>query len=116
MSEEILDFEDFLERVQGDTELLMELLDIFVNDFQEKRQALGEAFKNNDCQGVEHIAHFLKGSCGNISAEALRKIFFELEQMGRSQKLENRDYYLDAIDQQFEKLAVRIGEIRRKYP
>jgi len=42
MSEEIIDLKDVLERVQDDKELLDELLDIYQEDFVQKRQALGK--------------------------------------------------------------------------
>ena len=63
-----------------DKELLFELLDIFVSVFYTKRQALGNAIEKGDSETVEHVAHFLKGSCGNISSEPLRAIFSELEE------------------------------------
>jgi len=40
MGREVLDLNEFLERVQNDKELLLELLDIFVEDFQEKRKQM----------------------------------------------------------------------------
>ena len=114
MSEQILDLDDFLERVQDDKELLVELLDIFVTDYHEKRQALEEAFNNKDYRTIEHVAHFLKGSCGNISAAPLRAIFLELEQKGKDQNVDDPQKYLDEIDTKFEELAAYIGEIRTK--
>jgi len=112
MSNDILDLDDFLDRVQNDKELLLELLDIFVSDFHLKRKELEAAFIMNDSSKVEHVAHFLKGSCGNISAAALRQLFLELEQMGKDDSLRDKEKYLDSIDQQFEKLVHYIGEIR----
>ena len=116
MSKEILDLEDFLERVQNDSELLIELLDIFTNDFRIKRVELEAAFKNHDYPAIEHIAHFLKGSCSNISAGALKVIFSELEQKGRNRAVEeDTDCYLQEIDKRFDDLLRYFGEVRDKY-
>lgn len=112
MSEEILNLEDFMDRVQDDKELLFELLDIFVSDFHTKRKALGDAIEKGDFETVEHVAHFLKGSCGNISTEPLRVIFSELEEGGKKNELEGAKGKLNDIDQKFEELVKHIGELR----
>jgi len=114
MSEATLDLEEFLDRVQNDKELLFELLDIFVGDFHTKRQALGEAMEKGDCETVEHVAHFLKGSCGNIAAKPLRDIFGGLEEKGRARDLSGTESCLDDIDQRFEELVMHIGELRTR--
>jgi len=114
MSNDTLDLEDFLDRVQDDKELLLELLDIFVSDFRVKRKELEDALINKNFESVEHIAHFLKGSCGNISAGSLRDIFFKLEKSGKDKILSDTDTYLKDIDENFEQLVSCIGEIRVK--
>ena len=114
MSDKILDVNDFMERVQNDKELLFELLDIFIRDFQKKRQDLEEAIRKKDHQTIEHVAHFLKGSCGNISAQILRSIFHELEKKGSAHDMDGLEGYMDAIDKNFEKLMICIGELRTK--
>ncbi len=114
MSEETLDVNDFMERVQGDKELFFELLDIFTSDFHLKRKLLEEALANNDEQTVERIAHFLKGSCGNISAGPLKVIFHDLEKRGKDKNLQGLENCLSEIDQKFEELTACIGELHTK--
>jgi len=114
MSDETLDVNDFMERVQNDKELFFELLDIFANDFQEKRQALEEAIRKKDHQTIEYVSHFLKGSCGNISAKSLRVIFHDLEKRGSDNDVEGTEHYLGDIDQKFKELMIYIGELRTK--
>jgi len=114
MADVILDLEEFRNRVQDDKELLFELLDIFVSDFPEKRRQLGEAIVKKDCATVEHVAHFLKGSCSNISVNSLRSIFCSLEEMGKNQKIDGAENYLDEIDAKFEELVIYIGELRSR--
>ena len=114
MNEQILDEKDFMERVQGDKELFFELLDIFISDFHLKRQSLGEAIVNKDHVTVEHVSHFLKGSCGNISAKPLGAIFHTLEKKGKDNDLGESEKYLGEIDQQFEELMTCIGALRTK--
>ena len=114
MNEKALDVDEFMNRVQDDKDLLFELLDIFVEDFQKKRQELKEAVKKDDSETIEHVAHFLKGSCGNISAKPLRVIFAKLEENGARGYLEGLEQDLEDIDQKYEELVVHIGELRAK--
>jgi len=115
MSEKALDFEEFMNRVQDDKELFFELLDIFIQDFNIKRQELKEAVEKSDSRTIEHVAHFLKGSCGNISAKSLRTIFIEIEEKGTRGILEGLEQNLEDIDRKFEELAVYIGELRDRF-
>jgi len=114
MGEQALNADDFLARVQGDKELFFELLDIFVNDYHPKRKSLEEAITNKDQETVEHIAHFLKGSCSNISAGPLRVIFHDLEEKGKDNELQGLENTLSEIDQKFEELTACIEELRAK--
>lgn len=114
MGTETLDVDDFMNRVQNDKELFFELLDIFIDDFQKKRQELEGAIQNKDQQALEHIAHFLTGSCGNISAGSLRIIFRDLEQKGKNNDIEGMEKYLPEIDEKFQDLMKDIGELRTK--
>lgn len=112
MNEKALDVEEFMNRVQDDKDLFFELLDIFVEDFYAKRRELKEAVEKEDSQTVEHVAHFLKGSCGNISAKSLRAIFSKLEEKGARGILEGLEKDLEDIDRNFEELLTHIGELR----
>ncbi len=114
MVEQIINLEEFMDRVQDDKELLFELLDIFIGDFQTKRKALEEAIGKRDFETVEHISHFLKGSCGNISVESLRAIFCKLEERGKKSDLEGVEEWLEDIDRGFEELVKHVGELRKK--
>ena len=114
MSENALDVDEFMNRVQDDKGLFFELLDIFVQDFQTKRQELKEAVEKNDSETIEHVAHFLKGSCGNISAKSLRVIFIRFEEKMAKGIWEGLEQDLEDIDQKFEELVMHIGELRAR--
>jgi HPt (histidine-containing phosphotransfer) domain-containing protein len=108
---EIIDLKDFMERVQDDKELLVELLDIFQEDFIGKRQALGEAVKTNDVPKIKEVAHSLKGASGNISAKEMHANFLKIEQSAKSNDLAEISTILQSIDVQFEQIkqfAVRV--------
>ena len=115
MSEQVLDLNEFLERVQEDKDLLLELLDIFSEDYQEKRKLITNAVAKNDFESIKSICHSLKGASGNISAKALREVFVNLEQMGRNNDLTGATELMKAMDQQFSDLASRIIAVKSEY-
>ena len=114
MSVEILDLPELLERVQDDKELLIELLDIYVTDYQEKRILIAEAIEKNDFEQVKSIAHSLKGASGNISANQLRENFLKFEEMGKNNDFSNAQETIENMDQQFSALANRINEVKNE--
>ena len=83
MSPQVLDLADVLERVQGDKQLLLELLDIFTEDYQKKIKLLDKSIKDNDYGQTHSLAHSLKGAAGNIAAKALYETFSKLDDMAK---------------------------------
>ena len=112
MNNDIIDLPEFLERVQDDKELLLELLDIFEVDYEAKRKLLTQAIASKDYEQIRSIAHSLKGASGNISAKALRPIFLILEENGRSQDLSQAAQLLKDMDQQYALFLERAGQIK----
>lgn len=114
MNEETLDVNEFMNRVQNDKDLFFELLDIFVSDFQKKREELEMAVAQKDSEAICQVAHFLKGSCGNISAKTLRRLCVDLEKTVEENGPEHLEQYVKNIDQEFEQLVTCIGKLRDK--
>src|SRR5271168_3783777 len=103
MSQEIIDLKDVLERVQGDKELLVELLDIYQEDFVTKRKALGDAISAGDIGKIKEVAHSMKGSSGNISAKPLHAACLKLEMLAKEGKTDGMQEVASAIDGYFER-------------
>ena len=110
MSEDAIDMKEVMERVQDDRELLIELLQIFTDDYNEKKKLLEQAVGKNDFEQIKSISHSMKGASGNIAAKKLRGSFMELEQMARDQNLTNAQALVAVIDQQFNELKDYIAK------
>jgi len=104
MSEEIIDLKDVLERVQDDKELLVELLDIYQEDFATKRQVLGTAIATQDIVKIKEVAHSMKGSSGNISARPMYKACLQLETLAKENKTDGMLDVTTLIDGYFEEI------------
>ena len=80
--DEVLDRDDLLNRVGGDTELLHELVELFVEDspplLHEMRRALGRG----DFERFSRAAHALAGMARNFSAAACADAALKCELSG----------------------------------
>ena len=112
MVEDILDLNEFMERVQGDKELLLELFDIYLEDYQAKRKLLPDIIRTQNYEELRGIAHSLKGASGNISAKSIRMIFLKMEEMGKNRNTDGIGRLLIELDELFVKLQKRIDELK----
>ena len=114
MADDVLDLPEFLERVQDDKELLLELFDIFIEDFKLKRVQLTQAIEQKNFAQIRAIAHSLKGSTGNISAKLLRLTCIKLEELGQANSLAGIQDQLITLDKQFQDLVNRIVIVKKE--
>lgn len=113
MSNEIVDLRDVLERVQDDRELLMELFDIFVDDYTKKRKILTTLVAENNIGKIKEITHSIKGAAGNISAKAIYSTCIKLEEFAERQEVDTVAQQLPILDEQFEELREYIVQYKK---
>jgi two-component system, sensor histidine kinase and response regulator len=87
-TEGIFDRDAALARVEGDGELLLEILEVFLDDSPRLLMRIREALRRKDLKMLEQAAHTLKGSTGNFCAPAAYEAASRLELIGREGKLE----------------------------
>jgi CheY-like chemotaxis protein/HPt (histidine-containing phosphotransfer) domain-containing protein len=78
-----LDIAEALINLGQDRELLAEVVAVFVETIPDLLQDLRRACDQSDAQGVEAVAHSLKGSAANICAEPTRRVAERIEELGR---------------------------------
>lgn len=115
MKKSAIDLDDVLERVQGDWDLLLELLDIFAQDYLVKRPLLDEFLSQSNFDKLRDIGHSLKGASGNISAKDLFASFLQIEKMAESKNLSRIGGILKDVDRQFAELQECIAQIKDDY-
>jgi CheY-like chemotaxis protein len=71
--------EKLWERFGGDEEIVKDILESFFQEAPEFLEKIKEAIDNQDMEDIESISHALKGTAGNVNADALRKATLELE-------------------------------------
>ena len=115
MSEEVLDLEEVLERVQDDKELLLELFDIFQEDYEQKRRQIGQATVQKDFEQLKNIAHSLKGASSNISAKRIYSLFAEIERMAVRGDMKAIEEVLVNADREYAALQSAIEKCKKEF-
>jgi HPt (histidine-containing phosphotransfer) domain-containing protein len=80
--------DEALKRVDGDAELLFELVDIFFDDYPQALADVRAALEMGDTHRVEQRAHSMKSALGNIGAQLAYETATALERSGKDQHLE----------------------------
>ena len=73
-----------LKRMDGDEELLYELIDLFLTNYPGMFSEIQKAVASNDSQAVMASAHALKGAVSNFLASEAQDAAFQLEKIGKS--------------------------------
>jgi HPt (histidine-containing phosphotransfer) domain-containing protein len=73
-----------MERVEGDTELLREIVELFLEESPRLIADVQAAVTAADATALRRAAHTLKGAAANFGAAAVVAAAFELETMGRT--------------------------------
>ena len=97
-------YTELLALMDGDRELLLELIDVFLEDAPQRIQAARSALADRNADAVYRAAHALKGSAGNFGAP---------EVVGRANRLEAlaRENDLDAAAIEFEFLETDMNQL-----
>ena len=98
-----------MEMLDGDRELLQELIELFTENTKKTLVTLEEATRKNDAQGVGHAAHSVKGSAANLCAERLRVLAADLEEAARDGRQEVFEAFLTALNHEFENFVAATG-------
>ena len=102
---EIIDINDFLERVAEDKELLMELLNDFIEDYKEKRKLLDEAIEKKDFERIAVVVHTIKGAASNISVKVMANCCMIMEQLAINKEMDLIKELVADLDGQFSELT-----------
>ena len=105
-----LNYERLHEIAGGDRAFAHELIHLFVDDAARRITSLAEAIAAADTETSRKVAHTLKGSCGNIGAEPLRRAAFTVEQQVKAADLTNAVDSLAMIEREFERLRESLAE------
>jgi len=82
-----IDIKKALEMVDGDRDLLKELISMFINDFPDKINSMEDAIKEKNYAKLREISHNIKGASGNLGLTKIYDLCLKLENMAKEKKI-----------------------------
>lgn len=104
-SAQTVDLNAALEVVDGDIELLRDVVEMFLQEYPAQIETLREALAQQDAPGVESAAHRLKGILGNVGGIAARHPAHYLETMGEEGELDGGEIALQELEGEIARVA-----------
>ncbi len=102
--DEVLDRVAVLARVDGDSELLEEMVKLFLRECPNLLAETRQAVRRRDAGALERAAHTLKSAMGNFGRRAAYRAADRLEQMGREGELDHAEEAFQALEREIERL------------
>ena len=84
----VLEPEKFEEQVGYDNELMVEIIDLFLEERKGQVAGMEDSVANQDWDSLSKIAHTIKGSLGSLHAARARSRAQELESAARNNQVE----------------------------
>jgi PAS domain S-box-containing protein len=97
---------------EGD--ILVEIIDLFLQDTPGKLSLISKAIDEGDAKTLEHTAHSLKSSCGNLGARYMHRICADLEALGRTQQPNAAGDLLTKLQNEYTRVQTAL-EYERNY-
>ncbi|WP_145377046.1 response regulator [Symmachiella dynata] len=94
---DILDVDGLLRRCNGKLELAERLLGKFHDRLDDDLQKIEHSVESCDLKRTATLAHALKGSSSNLSAERIRQAATDLEQVARTDDVEDLYQFLELL-------------------
>jgi HPt (histidine-containing phosphotransfer) domain-containing protein len=106
----VIDRAEALERVEGDVDLLRELVGLFLEDVPARIAEIRDAIERRDAGGLRSGAHSLKGAAANLSARAVSEAAQRLEIAGRDQDFTHVESAYAVLITEIDRLTHELAE------
>jgi len=107
----VIDETRLLAEFGGDTEILAELRDLFLEHVPPLFQAIKDSLAAGDAAAVADQAHSLKGACATYGAPRLALVCKEAELWARAGDLESVRDNLTALQAEYDQVHHAIGSL-----
>jgi HPt (histidine-containing phosphotransfer) domain-containing protein len=101
----VIDREEALERLGGDTAFLDELLTLYKKEYRARSAAMKKALAGRKFKEFAEAAHSLKGSSANLSLPALRAAALAAEEAGKAKDAGKAAAAFGALEKEFKRLV-----------
>jgi two-component system, sensor histidine kinase and response regulator len=104
-----------LESLDGDFDLLREIIGISQVQFTKHLQYIRDGVATGDPKLVERAAHALKGTAANLLATGVVQASSDLEEMGRAGSLAGSQEALQSVEEEISKLERALSEFEKEF-
>jgi HPt (histidine-containing phosphotransfer) domain-containing protein len=101
-------------RIEGEPDLVIELIDLYLEDASAKIDALREALATSDETTLKRSAHSLRGSSSSLGAHRMAALCEEVELTDRNSLLRKAGELLTSFEQAFEGVRVIFAAERQR--
>lgn len=99
----------------GDPELLLDLITLFLDDGPGKVASIEQGLANGDFEQMERGAHALKGSAGNLGAKLLQGVCEQMQQATRLHRLSEAQQLTGQLQQRFVEAKAALQDLQHRY-
>ncbi len=96
-----------LDRLDGDEELLAEIIDVYLQDVPVQIARIRQALEEKNMETIERQSHTLKGASANVNAETLRKVALDIELAAKEGDIDKARASIQHLESEF----IRLQEI-----
>ncbi len=105
----IFDYQAAMVRVENDTELLKELVDIFKSEYKINLSNIRDAINQFNNKTINQTAHSMKGALGNLGAMTSYHLAQKLEKIAEDKTLKDANSYLILFESEIEKFLIKFS-------
>jgi CheY-like chemotaxis protein len=110
-SSEVFDKAELVDRLEGDQDLLRELIEAFLAEADPLVQQVSEAVAKRDASDLHRAAHKLKGTVSTLGGKSATRVAMALETMGRSGELKDSEAALEQLRREMAALKKCLAEL-----
>ncbi|MCP4290831.1 MAG: Hpt domain-containing protein [bacterium] len=100
----VLNLNEAMTNLDGDAELLEEIMEIFLDTAGEQLQSIQDAIKAGDIKQVAVQSHGMKGGASNFCAKKFVRSALRLELKAKDENLDGAQELLDGMRENFAEL------------
>jgi HPt (histidine-containing phosphotransfer) domain-containing protein len=101
----VFDRDVMLERMGGDSQLLDDVLTVFIEEIPGMMSEIRAAVSGEDAPALERSAHSMKGALLNITADSPAEVASQLEQRGSAGRLSDTAELLARLETEIDQLT-----------
>ena len=114
-SSAVLDREQLRDITLDDQDLMREILAVLVDDTSTQIPKLASAVLESDSNLCIRLAHYCKGACSNVGANAAAAVFRDIERQARDLEFQRCTASLAALATEMERLRAEVTSFTGPY-